>query len=78
MRWEAGEVYLLNNLDKILGLLEDAGLFTAGQKYLLVDTDISWYGKVFSERQVSHVPERLSGLASMRRPQTAGELMQLL
>ena len=35
-------------------------------------------GKVYSGGQVFHDRERLSGLASMRRPQTTGELMQFL
>ena len=61
---------LLNTLDKIIGRLEDAGLFAAAHKCLFFDTDIAWCGKVYSGGQVSYVREHL-GLASMRRPQIA-------
>ena len=71
----ADEDDLLNTLDKILGRLEDAGLFAAAHKCLFFDTEISRCGKVYSRRQVFHDRERLRGLASMRRPQTAGELV---
>ena len=33
---------MLNTFDKILGRLEDAGLFAAAHKCLLFDTGISW------------------------------------
>ena len=33
---------------------------------------------MYSQGQVKHDPERLTGLATMRRPETAGELMQFL
>ena len=32
----------------------------------------------YSQGEVKHHPERLTGLASMRRPETAGELIQFL
>ena len=73
--WGADEDNLLNPLDKILGRLEDAGLFAAAHKCLVFDTKISWCEKVYPGGQVPHDWERLSGLASMRRPQTSGELM---
>ena len=76
--WWADEDNLLNTRDKILGRLEDAGLFTIAHKCLFFDAEISWCGKVYSWGQAFHDRECLSGLASMRRPQTAGELMQLL
>ena len=76
--WGADEDDLLNTLDTILGCLKDAGLFAAAHKCLFFDTEISWCGKVYSGGQVFHDRERSSGLASMRRPQTAGELMQFL
>ena len=76
--WGTNEDDLLNTLDMILCRLEDAGLFAAAHKCLFFDTVIAWCGKVYSGRRVSHDRERSSGLASMRRPQTAGELMQFL
>ena len=33
---------------------------------------------MYSQGQVKHDPERLTGLATMRRPETAAELMQFL
>ena len=74
--WGADEDNLLSTLDKILGRLEDAGLFVAAHTCLFFDTEISWYGKVYSGGKVSHDRERLSGLGGMYRPQTVGELMQ--
>ena len=53
-------------------------MFAAAHKYLFFITEIAWCGKVYSEGQVSHNRECLSGLTSMRRPQTVGELMQFL
>ena len=44
---------------------------------LFFDTEIA-YSKVYSGGQVSRDKEHVSGLASMCRPQTAGELMQIL
>ena len=76
--WGADEDNFLNTLDKIIGCLEGADLFAAVHKYMFFNTEIFWCGKVYSGRHVSRGLERLSGLASMRRPQTAGELMQLL
>ena len=76
--WRADEGNFLNTLDKILVCLENAGLFAAAHKCIFFDTEISWYENVYSGGQVSHDRERLSGLASMRLPQTAGELMQFL
>ena len=69
---------MLNTLDTILGYLEDAGLFTAAHKCLFFDTGISWCGKVITGGHVFHDRKRLSRLASMHRPQTAGERMQFL
>ena len=76
--WGADEDALLNTLDKILGCLDDAGLFAAAYKCIFFDTEILWCGKAYSGGQVFHNGERLSRLASMRRLQTAGELMQFL
>ena len=67
----------MKTLDKILGCLT-RGLFATAHKYLFFNTEISWCEKVYSGGQVFNDHERLSGLASMRCPQAAGELMQLL
>ena len=76
--WDADENNLLNTLNKTLGRLKAAGLSAAAHKCLFFDTEISWCGKMYSGGQVFHDREHLSGLASMRRPQTADELMQFL
>lgn len=34
--------------------------------------------KAYLGSEIEHDPERLSGLANLRRPETAGELMQFL
>jgi len=70
---------LLNTLDLELGRLENVGMFVAAHKCAFFDKSITWCGKkVYSQRQVQHDPDRLSGFANMRRPATAGELTQLL
>ena len=66
--WAADEDNLLNILDNTLGRLEDACLFAAAHNCLFFDTEISRCGNVYSGGQVSHNPERLSGLVIMRRP----------
>ena len=76
--WGMDEDDLLDTLDLILDRLEGAGLYVAAHKCTFFETSITWCGKVYSEGQVEHDPERLSGLATMRRPETAGELMQFL
>jgi len=53
-------------------------MFVAAHKCTFFETSITWCGKVYSQGQVKHDPDRLSGLANMRRPETAGELMQFL
>ena len=78
MWWGADEDNFLNTLDKIIDCLEVADLFVAAHKYLLFDVEILWCGKVYSRGQEAHEREHLSGLANMRWPQTAGELMQFL
>ena len=54
------------------------GLYAAAHKCMLYDTSIKWCGKVYSGGVVKHDPTRVSGLATMRKPETAGELMQFL
>ena len=39
---------------------------------------MKWCGKIFSGQTVSHDPERNQGLSVLRRPETAGELLQFL
>ena len=69
---------LLQTLELILGRLEEVGLFAAAHKCVFFDTSIAWCGKVYSRGAIKHDPERLSDLANLRRPATAGELMQFL
>ena len=77
--WGDDEDDLLNTLDKIICCLMGVCLLTAAHECrLFFDTEISWCGKMYSGEQVFHDRECLSGLAGIRRPQTAGELMQLL
>ena len=76
--WGVDEDDLLDTLDKILARLEEAGMFVAAHKCTFFETSITWCGKVYSQGEVKHDSDRLSGLANMRRPETAGELMQFL
>ena len=59
-------------LDKIFGRVEDDGLFAAAHKCLFFAKSRG-AARCTREGQVSHDRKRLSGLASVRRPQTAGE-----
>ena len=76
--WGLDETCLLNTLDLILERLEEVGLYAAAHKCTFFETSITWCGKVYSKGEAKHDPERLAGLATMRRPETAGELMQFL
>eukprot|EP00903_Cladosiphon_okamuranus_P011351 g10699.t1 len=69
--WGHDEDDLLDTLDQVLERLEGVGLFAAAHKCIFFDTSITWCGKVYSGGEVKHDPERLSGLANLRRPETA-------
>ena len=69
---------LYDTLNTILERLERVGLFAAAHKCTFFAREIIWCGKVYSRGRVSHDPVRLQGLSDMRRPETAGELMQFL
>ena len=76
--WGLDETDLFNKLELILERLEDVGLYAAAHKCTFFETSITWCRKVYSQGQVKHDPERLTGLGTMRRPETAAELMQFL
>ena len=76
--WGLDETNLFNTLDLILERLEEVSLYVAGRKCTFFETSITWYGRMHSQGDVKHDPERLASLATMRRPETAGELMQFL
>ena len=76
--WGLDETDLVNTLELILERLEGVGLYDAAHKCTFFETSITWCGKVYSQGQVKHDPERLTGLATIRRPETAAELMQFL
>ena len=65
-------------LDEILGRLESVGWFVAAHKSTFFARELVWCGKVCSDGVVSQDPARIQRLSDMRRPQTAGELMQFL
>ena len=76
--WGLDDTDLFNTLELILERLEEVGLCAAAHKCPFFETRITWCGKVYSQGQVKHDPERLTGLATIRRPETATELMQFL
>eukprot|EP00903_Cladosiphon_okamuranus_P006086 g5996.t1 len=69
--WGHNEDDLLNTLELLLERRERAGLCAAAHKSIFFDTSITWCGKVYSRGEIKHDPERLSGLANLRRPETA-------
>ena len=76
--WGDTEEEMLNTLDLILERLESVGLFAAAHKCVFYTKSVKWCGKVYSHGKIEHDRDRLSGLANLRRPETAGELMQFL
>ena len=76
--WGLDETDLFNTLVLILERLEEVGLYDAAHKCTLFETSITWCGKVYSQGQVKHDVEQLTCLATMRRPETAAELMKFL
>ena len=65
---------LLATLDRLL----EHGPFVAAHKAVFFRKEIKWCGKILSGQMVSHDPECTQGLSKLRRPETAGELMQFL
>ena len=61
-------------MDRLL----ERGRFAAAYKAVFFRKEIKWCGKIFSGQSVSHDPDRTQGLSELRRPETAGELMQFL
>ena len=61
-------------LDRLL----DRGRFPAAHKAVFVRKEIKRCGKILFGQTVSHDFERTKGLSELRRPETAGELMQFL
>ena len=72
------ETDLINTLELILERLYEVGLYAAPHKCTFVETSITWCGKVYSQGQVKHDPQRSTGLETMRRSETAGELVHFL
>ena len=69
---------LLKRLLAILNLLLERSLFATAHKVIFFRKEIKWCGKILSGRTVSHEPERTQGLRELRRPETAGWIMQFL
>ena len=65
---------MLNTLDLILERYGEVGLYAAAHKCIFFETSTTWCGKVYSQREFNQDPERLAGLATIRRPETAGIL----
>ena len=74
--WRDTLEILFKRLLAILDRLLERGLFAAAHKAVFFRKEIKWRGKILSGQTVSHDPERTQGLSELRRPETAGELMQ--
>ena len=72
------ETDLLDSLDLNWELLEEVSLYAAAHKCTFFETSITWCGKMYSQEVAQHNPEQLTSLATMRWPETAGELIQFL
>ena len=76
--WGLDETDLFNTMELTLERLEEVELYAAAHKCTFFETSITWCGKLYSQGQTKHDPERLTHLVTMRRPETAGELMHFL
>ena len=83
MIWgETPEILLKPQLEISDGPLEriacfERGLFAAAHKDIFFRKEIKWFGKILSGQTVSH-PEGTQGLSELRRPETAGKIVQFL
>ena len=83
MIWgETPEILLKPQLEISDGPLEriacfERGLFDAAHKDIFFRKEIKWFGKILSGQTVSH-PEGTQGLSELRRPETAGKIVQFL
>ena len=73
--WGQGATDLLNTLELVLERLEEVGLYAAAH-----NASFSRLNHLVCERVLlgASQAERLTGLATMRRPEAAGELMHFL
>lgn len=69
---------LLQNLLTVLRAYWTGGLFAAAHKCNFFSRSVTWWGKVYSNEGMAHLPERIKGLVNTRRSATGEELMQLL
>ena len=76
--WGETPEVLLKRLLEILDRLLERRIFAAAHKSVFFRNEIKWHGKILSRQAVSYDPERTQGLSELRRPETAGELMQFL
>ena len=75
--WGETPEILLKRLLAILDRLLERGLFAAAHKDIFFRKEIKWFGKILSGQTVSH-PEGTQGLSELRRPETAGKIVQFL
>ena len=76
--WGETPQIILKRTLAILDHLLERGLFAAAHKAVFFRKEIKLCGKSLSGQTVSHDPERTQGLSELRRPETAGEVMQFL
>ena len=76
--WGKTPENILKRLLAILDRLLERGLFAVAHKAVFFRNEIKCCGKTRFGQTVSHDPERTQGLSELRRPETAGELMQFL
>ena len=68
----------MDHFSWVVKKLVKVGQFVATHKASLYVREVKWCGKLYSETDVRHDPERIRGLVEMRRSETIGELMQFL
>lgn len=68
----------MQSLRIVLDRLKARSIYVAVDKVPLFRREMRWCGKVYSVATASHDPERMQGLATMRWPETVGELNPFL
>ncbi|CAM9897432.1 unnamed protein product, partial [Chrysoparadoxa australica] len=75
---DEAEVNLLDNLERVLRKLFQAGIKLSAEKAEFYLTHAKWCGKIVTGDGIRHDPARVQGLVDMEKPKTAGHLMQFV
>lgn len=72
--WGETKNELVDNIKLVLERLACRAFTWLHTRVRFLDPSISWCGRTYSGAGVIHDPQRIQGLAEMRRPEMIGEL----